>query len=413
MMLLKTVQALLIVATILSATTAFALDCKTPSLAAYFGNGMFNSDEQAESSRAKLETFISANNLLNNGDTVGLAYNFNEAAAEQLLQVATQKDNEAGRSFFRWISNLSSAPEFFKKMAQTAMAANDFKEYLEDVDLRIQIAQYETDLKTGKVIVVVGHSQGNFYSNSAWENLHRRGYHDGRFALVGVATPTSHIAGEGPYSTLTQDRVMGFVRSLKGALPSNVTNAVASLSGHEFVSEYLEGTESGPKIKDDLKNVISKIASSVSTPSPAALEYLDQSLSPFLHHACKLQSTKSKFTDGECIALAALDRTYGWFGVDRKQRSLKALNEWIDQCSTKEFWQSSTRFDFLDCSMLSNVPSLDPSGSVKQELHFVVEDHPECDWQNQEVRRRTTPEAVASARALLNSTPKKFKLGDN
>jgi hypothetical protein len=45
-MLFKTVQALLIVATILSATTALALDCKTPRLAAYFGNGMFNSREQ-------------------------------------------------------------------------------------------------------------------------------------------------------------------------------------------------------------------------------------------------------------------------------------------------------------------------------------------------------------------------------
>ncbi|CAN5514198.1 hypothetical protein BH10BDE1_BH10BDE1_13870 [soil metagenome] len=410
-MLLRIVQRLMITLTFLAGTPTLALDCNTPNLASYFGNGMFNSDRQADNNRAELETFMRARNLLSRGETVALAYNFSEAAAEQLLQVSTQKDEETGRSFFRWVSNLSSAPEFFRKIAQTAMTAYDLKAYLEDQDLRIQIERYEKDLKSGKVIVVVGHSQGNLYSNRAWELLRRLGRYNGKFALVGAATPTGYIAGDGPYSTLTQDKVMEFVRSQKGALPANVTNARASASGHEFVSEYLEGSVSGPKIRDDLKDVISKVVSNVSVPSQAALEYLDSSLSPFLHHACKLQATKSKFTDGECIALAALDRTYGWFGEDRKERSLKALNEWIDQCDTKEFWHSSSRFDFLNCSMLSLVPSLDPSGTTKAELAFFANDHPECNWQNQEVGRRTTPQAVSTARALLNSTPKLFRLG--
>lgn len=395
---------------ILGPQPAFPLDCQTAKLAPYFGNGMFNSKRQAEQSREALEIFMREHDLIREQDTVDLAYNFNEAAAEQLLQVTTQKDDEVGRSFFRWISRLSSAPEFFRKMAEAAMAAYDIKAYLEDGDLQNQIAKYEADLTAKKVVVVVGHSQGNFYSNTSWESVKRLGKHKGKFALIGVAAPVSDIAGDGPYTTLTQDQIIDFVRSQKGALPANITNTTASISGHEFVGQYLKGDKSGPRIVNDLKDVISKVTSNSTSPSPTAVEYLDESLSPFLRHACKLQATKSKFTDGECIAIAALDRTYGWFGEDRKERSLKALNEWIDQCDTKEFWHSSTRFDFLQCSMLSSVPSFDPAGNAKAELYFVVADHPECNWQNNEVGRRTTPEAVSTARALLNSPPEIYRL---
>ena len=386
---------------ILSTKAALALDCDAANLAPYFGNGMFNSARQAEASRLALENFMRDRELFDGKEPIGLAYNFSEAVAEQLLQVTTQKDEESGRSFFRWISNLSSAPEFFRKMAQVAMAAYDFKAYLEDGDLRLQIEHYEKDLKSGKVIVVVGHSQGNFYSNTSWENLHRLGKYDGKFALIGVATPVSYIAGDGPYTTLTQDQIMNFVRSEKGALPANVTNSTASASGHEFVGQYLDGNVSGPKITNDLKDVISRVSSNVSDPTSAALEYLDESLSPFLHFACKLQVTKSKFTDGECIALAALGQTFGWSGEARKERSLKSLNQWLDRCASKDFWQNPDRFDYLDCSIFSSLPSLDPRGDTNSELAFVPEGHPECVWKNQEIARRASSETVSYTHLTL------------
>ena len=90
-----------------------ALDCKTAPPALYFGNGMFNSADQADISRSALERFLQERHLIESEEEVGLAYNFSESVAEQLLQVTTQKDEESGRSFFRWISSLSSAPEFF------------------------------------------------------------------------------------------------------------------------------------------------------------------------------------------------------------------------------------------------------------------------------------------------------------
>lgn len=407
---LKIFQLFLIAIFTLSAEAVFALDCQTPRLAPYFGNGMFNSASQAEISRTALEDFMRKRGLLTSKGRVALAYNFSEAVAEQLLQVTTQKDEEVGRSFFRWISNLSSAPQFFRDMAQAAMTAYDFKAYFEDADLRLQIEHYEADLNSGEVIVVVGHSQGNFYSNTSWENLQRLEKYKGKLALVGVAAPVSYIAGDGPYSTLTQDMIMDFARSQKGALPANVKNSTASASGHEFVSQYLQGNASGPKITSDLKDVISKIVSGVSTPTTAAVEYLDESLSPFLNYACKLQATKSKFTDGECIALAAFDRSYGWFGEPRQERSLKALIDWINRCDTKEFWHSPTRFDFLDCSIFSSLPSFDPSGNTKAELGFVSSEHPECAWKNHEISGRANPAAVSTARALLTSPPKVFRL---
>lgn len=394
------------------ASEARALDCVTPVPAPYFGNGMFNSREQAESNRLELQNFMSTQQLIDSDARVELAYNFSEAAAEQLLQVAMQKDEESGGSFFRWVSNLSSAPEFFRKLADFTVTAIDFKAYLEDVDLRLQIDSYEAAMNAGKIVVVVGHSQGNFYSNMSWELLQRIKSYQGKFLLVGVATPVQYIAGDGPYTTLTQDQIMNFVRKTKGALPANATNSTSSLTGHEFVSQYLEGSASRAKIVEDLKNVISKASSVVSTPTPAALEFLDKSLSPFLQYACKLKATKAKYTDGECIALAALNKPHGWTGEARSVRSLKSLNEWLDTCSTKEFWQNPDRFDFLDCSIFSSLPSMDPGGNTKAELDFVLEDHPECVWKTKEVAQRANAASVATARALLNSPPKEVRLGD-
>lgn len=398
---------LLLFSIVFVTSVANALECKEAQLSPYFGNGMFNSRRDAEASRAELEVKMVGIPLIGVKERIFLAYNVSEKPLEQLLQVTNQKDAEAGRKFWRWLANLSQAPRCFREMAENAGQRVDQEAYQNDDDLRAQVTNYSSDLFDGKVVVVVPHSQGNFYANSAWHLLQQPEKYKKRFSIVGVATPVTYIAGDGAYSTLTQDKIMWAVRREKeGALPANITNSTATGSGHLFVSDYLNGDVSGPKIMKDLRAAIGKLKSEFGGPTDSALEYQDESLWPFMRYTCMLQSTKPKLTDGECIALTALDRTYAWFGEDRDERSLKSLNAWIDECDDKENWHNSTRFDFLQCSILGSPPSMDPRGSGSNELSFVKSDHPECNWRNEEVGRHTGAAAVAEARALLKSPPR-------
>jgi hypothetical protein len=220
---------------VLASKTSFALDCQSPEIAFYFGNGMFNSQDQAGESKRALQQVLNKNGLLRSGQEVRLAYNLNESPLVELLQVAAQKSEEYGRNFFRWLSDLSLASDEFRLLAFAASLSADHVRYVSDQDLKAQVAAYRADVASGKTILVVPHSQGNFYANSAWHLLQGAGGADkARFFIVGVAAPVDSIAGGGPYATLTQDLVVKAVRTAFSALPANVTNSAASPSGHEF-----------------------------------------------------------------------------------------------------------------------------------------------------------------------------------
>jgi hypothetical protein len=388
------------------AKSSFALDCRSAEVAFYFGNGMFNDRYDANESALALEDFLYQNQFIRGGQKVHLAYNLNESALVELLQVATQKSEEYGRSFFQWLSDLSLAKDDFRILAFAVSRSYDKLRYVSDQDLKSQVAAYRTDIAAGKTVLVVAHSQGNFYANSAWHLIQGLEGAAGRFFVVGAAAPVNSIAGGGPYATLTQDLVIKAVRTAFSALPANVTNLSASPSGHEFVSQYLNGDQSGPKIMADVGETMSRIGDAFTTVGKKALEYQDPSLWPFMRYACALQASPSRLTDAQCIALAALDRTYAWFGEPKEKRSVKSLIEWIDRCDGDDYWHDPDRFDFLDCSLLGDRSGFDLRGRGQGELDFAIDGHPECHWRGKEVGRRATPTVVEEARALLRAPPK-------
>lgn len=104
------------------------------------------------------------------------------------------------------------------------------------------------------------------------------------------------------------------------------------------------------------------------------------------------------------MIVAALDRTYSWFGEPREERSVRGLHNWITECA-KDFWQDSDRFDFLHCSVLGDGSGLDIQGSGSLKLDFVLSDHPECHWHSSEVVRRASSSAIAEAMRLIENPP--------
>ena len=100
---------------------AHALECKEAQLSPYFGNGMFNSRDDAELSRAALEFKMVESSLIGSKERVLIAYNVSEKPLQQLLQVTNQKDAEAGRKFWLWLGNLSLASGFFERWLRTLL----------------------------------------------------------------------------------------------------------------------------------------------------------------------------------------------------------------------------------------------------------------------------------------------------
>ncbi len=80
--------------------------------------------------------------------------------------------------------------------------------------------------------------------------------------MVSVATPASYVANDGPFTTLTTDKVMNLVRkTFPLTLPANITNNKQKYDflSHNFVKCYMGGDISRPKILSDVLDVFSSL----------------------------------------------------------------------------------------------------------------------------------------------------------
>lgn len=382
---------------------AQAIGCRSPERAIYFANGMFNSWENARESRNALKNEMFQSGLPKT--EVQAAYNLNESALEELLQVAAQKKEEYGRMFWRYLSDLSIAPEEFRQFARETSNKFDQNRYLHDADLRRHVSSYHSEIQAGKSVLVVAHSQGNFYANAAWNILHEDdGGLSDKLSVVGVASPVNEIAGDGPYTTLTQDLIIAAIRRIAGALPANVTNSKSSLSGHEFVSQYLKGSKSGPKIISDIHDAITRLQVSARGPTDLSNSgYVHPSLIAFWQYVGRIRDRAVKFSDSECLAISSFAKTYDWWGESCEERSLPALTQWISSCYQQ--WSEKDRFDFDRCSLLGDGSFSDPGPASSLVFDFILVSHPECIWHGDDVRRHITPAVLVEAQAWLQTPP--------
>jgi hypothetical protein len=137
-----------------------------------------------------------------------------------------------------------------------------------DYDLTNILRQAHTDLKTQKILLV-GHSQGTFYTNEAYDYLISHGVDKNSIAVYNVGTPANRVAGNGSYLTSSTDKVINAVRGLTTLgfahkpLASNIdlklsqSEAINPLGGHDFSSVYL--AEAPDKIISDMDEEINKL----------------------------------------------------------------------------------------------------------------------------------------------------------
>ncbi len=231
----------------------------------FFGNGMFNDQEMAQLSSDCLKDRFFQSGVLNQDQwKFDVSYNYDEKLLS-IFQVFRQREGERTAKFWRWIGGLSLAPEWFQTLAIDLSTRGDLQAAVIDADLRRHIQNYKRLLMEGGRVLVVGHSQGNLYANSAHTNLANDPdrIQMNAFGLVAVATPSGRVADSGPHITRTDDLVINSVRLLyPDTLSGNVTNTASDSDWkhHSFIDSYLDGDVSGPLIADQVFAVADSLA---------------------------------------------------------------------------------------------------------------------------------------------------------
>lgn len=262
---------ILFVLTLVFGAMASAVRADEPTTAVIYVNGVSKPKDDAWKSVKELQKRLASEP----GLEFGLAYNQTACpdgatlvCIPDLYETIFMEIETDVSQFMRFLSRLVPLPEFFQD-ALNELAASFDASLITNDDLEEHIDIYETKFLQGRKVVVVSHSQGNFFANQAFPLLGSD--NQDSFGIVSVAHPDRPVEGDDRpffddhHTTLTLDLVITclIVNCVPGAeffdpLPRNVSNGInfADLSGHSFVKSYLrDGSNSESKILADIIDV--------------------------------------------------------------------------------------------------------------------------------------------------------------
>ena len=222
---------------------AVACPVNIPELSIYFGNGMFNEPEEANESIRKLQRQMSGQ-LTRYDVSYKLSYNHNENPVVQILEVARQKLLQDYSSILLWLSGVEEAPDWFQKALKDTATVYDSFNYILDGDLQRHVSDYTRDIENCRKVLLVAHSQENFYGNEAWDFVYQETLGNlplnqlKVMGMVSVATPASQVGAPLAYV----DDMPAITRYLT-LTDDLVINAIRSVNFGPFISTPLYGNE--------------------------------------------------------------------------------------------------------------------------------------------------------------------------
>lgn len=156
-----------------------------------------------------------------------------------------------------------SVADWLKSLEQATVDSENFVDY----DLTKILTDASQRLKTQKVLLV-GHSQGNFYANSFYGAVAGKegGIPKESIAVYGVASPSSFVAGGGKYITSKTDKVIAKAARIIvfwKVLPPNENIKLKNgddFWGHSFSDIYLKYRAS--RIVEEIQDALSGLKAS-------------------------------------------------------------------------------------------------------------------------------------------------------
>src|SRR3989344_4281198 len=178
-----------------------------------------------------------------------------ESEAKNDKKELEKKFKQIGKTEIKFLtgynkSHLAGFGDLFKSVQQAYRGEGDV--FVEDFDLQTILLQLHSQITTQKILLV-GHSQGTFYTNALYKYFTEHGVPKESVAVYNVATPASFVADGAGYLTSANDKVIERVREYAAAggakgplaanilLPLNAQEIEDPYGGHAFSTVYLSG----------------------------------------------------------------------------------------------------------------------------------------------------------------------------
>ena len=255
-------------------------------------NGINTTEKQAQDNAAALLETTSSRSIPND---VYLAYNWSYSqylpwmtgGIVDALDATIQGLLSAAQGGLKYSFSLVTKALFFW---DTTGIADDVNGTLQKtVDNMVTTIMSFTDIKAGNIssiisdinsqttsatpLLLVPHSQGNFYANAIYNDLAT----NRAVKIVGVATPAPFTAGSGDYVNSRNDRVVTSI--VKTARPWNVDipSTDKDAMGHSFTDVYLDpGLAVGRQmILDKIQAALAQLVPASGTPLTITLSWSD------------------------------------------------------------------------------------------------------------------------------------------
>ena len=204
----------------------------------YYANGIMMSDTE-EGALGKWEEQV--DDLFSNEletyskiSSIRVSYNMSQGFIDDILEAFEQ----VTRNEWDW----QAFTTFITVYLTQHNIQEDWQAHIND--LIRQVDSYKQSIKDGHGVIVIAHSQGNYFTNEAYELLDD--WMKSYFKMMRVATPANHVAGfvvgaiTAPYVTFHND----FINFVITGLPSNRTDTrhhgFPSVAAHDFYESYLK-----------------------------------------------------------------------------------------------------------------------------------------------------------------------------
>ena len=234
----------------------------------YYVNGVGNTDKNMRDSRDLLR-FVIGNTSKNRYD---IAENRSDGMTKDFWQAyENRRDGVVDpRSF--WSEIITQEPgksdNEIRELYADAMYSASVLEYGRSPDLREMVNDFYEDLNAGKKVVLVAHSQGNFFANAAYrfivENWPK--FKDS-IGIVAVGTPAPIVEGNGFLTQNSEDSIIfGAVTSKYSVPPANVTfnGNDPYKTDHGFITTYMLAGNARSRIAGHVVAMINRLVPPIS-----------------------------------------------------------------------------------------------------------------------------------------------------
>src|SRR5690554_1595980 len=222
----------------LSLSTFADCESRVDNIQTLYVNGMFTDAYQARSNAASIEAYIRVHLIYFEPHT-HLLHNKSESLLKQIFEVIRQKyeDRQSSKAIIEFINN---DPEFLNDVVSHEKVQEFLREIkhmyqysANDADGKALINKVENLLDNCGRLIMITHSQGNFYGNMALNHIYsdyrfRNGYSIHEYPMLGNMQIASPVDVPGGAISRIYPNIIGHITNKNDLIMSLVRNTVGS-----------------------------------------------------------------------------------------------------------------------------------------------------------------------------------------